>query len=336
METRRAITTSSTGLACLGLAIAVGYLLLHAAFDALVLVVWGFPAGQLPVWQSDLAWYDFVNAVIIGYLPAAQAIARRSVVRDLDEMRSGLRCDDAEFEAITEAATSSGGAIARAVSLSGLVVGALLTFRDPSMSGGAAASASDPWFVWALGRSMLTVWLITRFSIYDFRVTRLYLALGRDAVRIDLLDVGALAPFARRGQRSALTWVIFSSIFSLYWLGSLASRGNLPLLVVVLSMATFAFVGPLAALRQKIQAEKLAELGRLREQIRDAQRRTDAGVDSPRLGNLIGYYQLIESAREWPVDAANLLKFIGYLLLGLGSWLGGAVVERLLDSAIRG
>ena len=51
---------------------------------------------------------------------------------------------------------------------------------------------------------------------------------------------------------------------------------------------------------------------------------------------MICYYQLIDSAREWPVDAANLLRFIGYLLLGLGSWLGGAVVERILDSAIRG
>jgi hypothetical protein len=35
------------------------------------------------------------------------------------------------------------------------------------------------------------------------------------------------------------------------------------------------------------------------------------------------------------VDATNMLRIIGYLLLGLGSWRGGAVVERILDSAIR-
>ena len=105
---------------------------------------------------------------------------------------------------------------------------------------------------------------------------------------------------------------------------------------MALSMATYAFVGPLAALRQGIRAEKHTELERLREQIRAARTQTDAALDSPRLANLVGYYQLIDSAREWPVDAANLLKFLGYLLLGLGSWLGGAVVERILDSAIRG
>ena len=45
---------------------------------------------------------------------------------------------------------------------------------------------------------------------------------------------------------------------------------------------------------------------------------------------VLGHY-----AREWPVDAANLLKFIGYLLLGLGSSLGGAIVERILVSPLR-
>ena len=72
----------------------------------------------------------------------------------------------------------------------------------------------------------------------------------------------------------------------------------------------------------------------MREQIRLARDRS-AAPGSPALANTAAYYQLIESAREWPIDAANLLRFFGYLLLGLGSWLGGAVVERLLDTALR-
>jgi hypothetical protein len=319
-----------------GFSMAVAYLLLHAGFDALFLAVWGFPSGEQPLWQSDQRWTDCVNAALIGYLPAAQAIARRGAVRDLAELRPRLRCNDAEIRALSDAATGPGGPVARSLSLSGFVLGAWLAFFDPSMSRGVHGSLSDPWFIWALGRIMLTSWLIARFLIYDFNVTRIYLALGRNSVRIDLLDDRSLAPFARRGQRSALTWVLLSSIISLFWLGSYAAQVNLPVLVLALSMATFAFVGPLAALRQSIRAEKHAELDRLREQIRDVRTQTDAEVDSPRLANLAGYYQLIDGVREWPVDAANLLKFIGYLLLGLGSWLGGAVVEQILDSAIRG
>ena len=105
------------------------------AFDALVLAVWGFPPGEQPFWQSDEGWTDLVNAALIGYLPAAQAIARRGVGRDLAELRPRLRCNDAEFRPLSDAATGPGGPIARVLSLSGLVLGAWLAFRDPSMTG---------------------------------------------------------------------------------------------------------------------------------------------------------------------------------------------------------
>ena len=125
------LETSPVGLACVGLSIAVGYLLLHAAFDALVPAIWGFPPGELPWWQSDQRWTDFVNAAVIGYLPAAQEIARRGVVRDLAELRPRLRCSDTEFTALSDAATGPGGPIARTLILSGLFFGAWLTFSDP-------------------------------------------------------------------------------------------------------------------------------------------------------------------------------------------------------------
>jgi hypothetical protein len=333
----RPFESSSSKLVGVGVSIAVGYLLLHTAFDVIVLAVWGVSPGELSWWQRDGWWTDLVNAAIFGYLPAAQAVARRGVVRDLAELRPQLRGNDAEINALSDRATGLPGPIARACGLSGLAFGTLIVFADPSASTGASASLGDPRFVWSLGRVMLVVWLIARFSVYDFNVTRTYVAMCRSSIDIDLLDIGSLAPFAKRGQRSALTWVLFLSIFSLFWLGdNTAARANVWLLLMVFSMATYAFVGPLAALRQGIRAEKHSELERLREEIREARAQTDAAVDSPRLANLVGYYQLIDSAREWPVDAANQLKFIAYLLLGLGSWLGGALVERVLDSAIRG
>ena len=331
----RPFEASSIGPAWVGLWIAVAYLILHVAFDALFPIFCNAPPGGLPMWKSDLWWTDLVNATLIGYLPAAQAIARRGIARDLSELRPRLRVDEAEFWALRDAATGPGGPIARGLGLTGIAIGAWITFADPSMSRGATPSTNDPIFVWSLVRSMLFVWLVARFSVYDFNTTRSYIALGRDAVEVDLLDIRSLAPFARRGQRSALTWVLFSSIFSLFWIDGSAAQGNVPFLVMVLSMATFAFVGPLVALRQSIMVAKHTELDGLRDQIREARDRSDEALSSPQLANAVAYYQLIESAREWPVDAANLLKFIGYLFLGLGSWLGGAVVERILDSALR-
>jgi hypothetical protein len=332
----RLFGTSSIGSVWLGLSVAAIYLLLHVAFDATVWVLGNFPPGESPILASDQWWTDLINAAIIGYLPAAQAIARRGVARDLSELRSELRVGEAEFAALREKATGQGGSISRALALSGIPFGAWLAFTDPTMTLSITKTATDPVFVWALGRTMLMGWLGVRFGVYDFNTTRIYLALGRTAAKVDLLDIRSLSRFVRRGQRSALTWVLFSTIFSLFWLGDAAAQSNLSLLLVVLSMATFSFVGPLVALRQNIVAEKRKELDVLREQIRLARNGPEAARTSPQLANTVAYYQLIESAGEWPIDAANLLRFIAYLFLGLGSWLGGAVAERMLDTALRG
>jgi len=332
----RRFESTSIGPIWIGLSIAIAYLIFHGAYDAAVVAIWGFPPGFSPIWMSEQWWTDCVNAALIGYGPAAQAIARRGVMRDLTELRPELRIDDADFVSLCEKATATGGRLARGFVLGGTLLSVHLVFIDPTMSNAETQSATDPVFVWTLIRMMLTGWLLSRFSVYDFNVTRIYMALGRAKVKVDLLDIRSLAPLARRGQRSALAWVLLSMIISLFWLGDAASQSNGQLLLCILSIATFAFVGPLVALRQNIVTEKRVELDILRQQIRDARDRPDAGLDSQQLANTIAYFQLIERAREWPIDAANLLKFIGYLLLGLGSWLGGAVVERVLDTALRG
>lgn len=134
--------------------------------------------------------------------------------------------------------------------------------------------------------------------------------------------------------------MIFSIIFSLFWLGeNTAARQNPALIVTVLTMATAAFIVPLLGVHKNIQSAKRLELTRLRDEIRVERagvidELSDERPTSPRLANLIAYHQLIDRTREWPIDAANLLRFIMYLIIGLGSWLGGALVERLLDSTL--
>jgi hypothetical protein len=45
---------------------------------------------------------------------------------------------------------------------------------------------------------------------------------------------------------------------------------------------------------------------------------------------LIAYRALIAAVHDWPFDAPALLRFALIAALGVFSWLGGAVVERLL------
>jgi hypothetical protein len=39
---------------------------------------------------------------------------------------------------------------------------------------------------------------------------------------------------------------------------------------------------------------------------------------------------MLQSLHTWPIDVSTLLRFGLYLVVGLGSWLGAAFVERLV------
>ena len=72
----------------------------------------------------------------------------------------------------------------------------------------------------------------------------------------------------------------------------------------------------------------------------DAQRRAvlEGQPDAAELARLPGLLALesrLEAVREWPFDTSSLARFGLYLLIGLGSWIGAAMVERLIDWGIR-
>jgi len=50
------------------------------------------------------------------------------------------------------------------------------------------------------------------------------------------------------------------------------------------------------------------------------------------LAEAAAYQHVIEGVREWPFDSSTVVRFAIYLLIPLGSWFGGAMVERLVDS----
>jgi hypothetical protein len=54
------------------------------------------------------------------------------------------------------------------------------------------------------------------------------------------------------------------------------------------------------------------------------------------LEGLLAWEQRISEVREWPFDVSTLARFGALLALAIGSWLGGAVVERALGMALGG
>jgi hypothetical protein len=170
--------------------------------------------------------------------------------------------------------------------------------------------------------------------------TRSIARLGRESIRVDLLDVDALSPFARFGQRSVVGWVLLMTIFSLFWVSDTAARANVVLPFAIAGVLIWVFAAPLAGVHQTIRTTKRRELARIavairseRESVLDEDRMDPGG--GGRLADLVAYHRLVDELGEWPIDIPGLLRATAFLLLGLASWLGGAVVERALDVALR-
>ena len=93
-------------------------------------------------------------------------------------------------------------------------------------------------------------------------------------------------------------------------------------------------------IHQRIGETKRAELARVRTAIEGDLTALEASAIAKRaadvsLSDLLAYRHFVQSVPEWPFTAPLRLRFLLYAAIPLGSWLGGALVERALDSALR-
>jgi hypothetical protein len=174
---------------------------------------------------------------------------------------------------------------------------------------------------------------------------RVYSKIGEHHVEIDLLDLAPVAPLTRYGLRIVLLLAILTAAFMTISIFLVLSVSSPPAVAVLLpcicnlAVATAAFLLPVRGLRRHIRARKTEELAQLLDEIRrNRELVSESGTESAeagaRLPGLLAYAKALESVREWPFDAPTLTRFFLYVAIPLGSWVGGALVERLLGAAL--
>jgi hypothetical protein len=155
---------------------------------------------------------------------------------------------------------------------------------------------------------------------------------------IDLLNLENVYVYGRGGLRGALVWFIVLAIGALLILPGLGSGlwVMLPIFIFNLGVGLQILFAPALKVRSLIRDVKREELARLEpllRQARDAALTGDASTQG-RLTDLVTYKTQVESTREWSFDASTLLRFGLYLLIPVGSMVGGALVERVVDLAL--
>lgn len=287
--------------------------------------------GEL--WSYREVRLGLLVACVAGYLPAARRYAVRSAIRIRYALQPWLDTDEAEVASFMRldgrAALRAGLWGLSIVPVSGLVVD-----RDPGLYLQPGYWGPIVSFAWVVG--VWVGWWLGSFVYVTLEFGRRFSRLADQLRPIDLLDLRAVAPFARHGLTAALLWVVLISIIALNvadiaWFAATAS------LAVVLGVAALSL--PVQGVHRRLRDAKQAELLRV-----DGALRGDASAlaGSPLAGtgrahavaDLLAWRHHVESVREWPFDTNTIVRFAFYLIIPLGSWLGGAFVERLLGAAL--
>lgn len=316
--------------AWVGLALAAGHLLLGALYFAGI--VSPRVGAAWPAYQDSLLTTS-VYALLIGYSTAALAYARGGHAATLRDLQPALSCNDAEFSALRGEVLRFDMPALRRIGMIVAIGAIVVTYFTTDV----AQRVSRPVLLWVIWQNGLCFWIVARTIAHDLRVSLVFSRETQRHAEIELFDLGPLTPLAGRGLQSALLIVLAISLFSLILGGEDVSVVVPVMQVATVLLAAFALVRPSLGIRHRVRVAKREELARLSRELRSlrAQGATTEGSNEPesesRLATLLALKQHVEATREWPFDLGTLGRFLIYAAIGVGSWLGAAAVERLLD-----
>lgn len=323
-------------------------LILFASF-LLPISIWGEFApsgdGNEALTPVSLTWAAFVTSFLGGY---AIAVASFALVNDARDMRALAPIIGAEPDAFIEEwhdIQASNTKRGRIYSLCGWAVGMIVMFvAVPGASDLVMGKPADTYSAVALGWFLLVVPVVISLVAKGIFYSWIEERFGRDVrgrgLEVDLFNLEKLAPLTRMALRRSFIWIVGATIGSLYFLSSDLDRVLFaPFFVGIAGIAGVTLFMPLYNAHRSIRDMKMKELGRIRAAImraRDAAfgNGDDAEKAVARLPGLIALEARVDDTREWPVDISTAGRFSLYLAIPLGSWLGGALMERIVDSVI--
>jgi hypothetical protein len=320
--------------------IAAAWFGLFLAFAALVRWLGGAEAlaGSMLLSTTQIG-LEAAQAGMIAHAVVGTAWALRGAGRDLAELRPALGGEPQVVDrALRDATDFRPGPVAAAIAL-GAVGGVVLALHPANWPEGVRPASDDPVLWWATLRNTVMFGLIGRAAYLAIGAgARVSLVAGR-LVRADLLDLRPLAPLVRNALRGVVILILWIVLISPLLFQGAAPQVAFGGLAFVLVLSVAALLGPVLGAQRRLHAAKRAELARVDAAIRREAATRSAAADGwqqadARVADLVAYRGLVDRVNTWLFDFPSLVKFTLIVLLGAGSWLGQALVERLLGAAI--
>jgi hypothetical protein len=190
--------------------------------------------------------------------------------------------------------------------------------------------------VWTWSVGLFMAWCLGRSIAVTIAVSRQFSKIAAGLTDVDLLDRRWLAPFVSLALFSSLLWLLVPAL----WAVNLVDAPFLYVVPVVTAVCvvfgTIALLLPTRGLRRRLQEAKERELALTHAALRgDDAALSDsvlaARLERPTVADLVAWARYVGELSTSPFTGASRLRFVLYLALPLGSWLGGALVEWLVE-----
>ena len=284
-----------------------------------------FLARDTPLLKDRNARLGMLLPVLVAYVPTAQrmlAIASRRHLATLENLVGRT----------TPAALGKRG-LTIGLCLLLVPLTAFLVDRDTLLYFRAGYWSAATLSNWTIGGLFCAG--IGRFGHATLGWSRAFSNAAPPAERLDLFDRSWLAPFASQGLFCALLWLAIPAIFAINLGDAPFVMLALPLTLGCVAIGSAALWLPTSGVRRRMLEAKQAELARVHRAMhgdRGAQETLAVANRDPEpsLADLLAYERFLRDLPTSPFDQGNRIRFVLYLGLPLGSWLGGALVERVI------
>lgn len=298
--------------------------------------------------MDPYTWAAFVTSLLTGFGISASSVALVQDVRDLKEIAVVIGRDPDDLMDDWADNLRRRMLRGRMFSLVFFVVGLTIVVGNiPGASDlfGLHEPERYPWFQqipagWFLVFVPLNFAVMGKGVYYTIIEDQFNRTIRNTSLQIDLLHPEQLAPFTRMALRRSLLWIVGSSLCLLLFLNEAVSpTGLLPFVIAIIGVACLALVAPLTGIHRKISATKKNEIrivrksiAKFREEVLHGTNPTITSNAAQRLTGLVAYEGRLEKTSEWPIDLPTLGTFSFYLAIPVISWVGGALMERVIDT----
>lgn len=298
--------------------------------------LWRFAHETIPSrFPSELL---LIFPIMIFYMLAMGSLCVRGALHDLASLRPHIACSDREFARLEHAMTHYPRRLVTIGSLAGIAVAVLLGL----LGGQGTIQAGSPLLLPVALQSLLFWTVAVPTCLIIFASASTFGRIGRERLCLDLFDRRPFQAFVRVGLRVALVLLGVIGLRAAFYSFSAPAPlvlANLGPMIAVVALAAGSLLLPLWGVRTRILAAKAVELERVYGEI--ARRRAEGAPIDPDEGvprsliNLLDYLAKVEAVSEWPFDAPALVRFAAYLLIPIGGWIGGALMDQLIEVLMR-